>query len=74
MDFGKNVNDAGQVAIECLYSSWIHPPHIDFCVNSPPSAIDLGSQGDILKCRLASDLVLAVNEVLEGRQFVSPLG
>jgi DNA-binding NarL/FixJ family response regulator len=38
------------------------------------SAIDVGANGYVVKRRLASDLILAVNEVLQGRQFVSPLG
>jgi DNA-binding NarL/FixJ family response regulator len=38
------------------------------------SAIDVGANGYVVKCRLASDLIPAVKEVLAGRQFVSPLG
>lgn len=38
------------------------------------SAMDAGALGYVVKCRLASDLVLAINEALAGRQFVSPLG
>jgi DNA-binding NarL/FixJ family response regulator len=37
------------------------------------TALELGAEGYIVKCRLASDLIPAVREVLAGRQFVSPL-
>ncbi len=37
------------------------------------TALEIGAEGYVVKCRLASDLILAVREVLAGRKFVSPL-
>lgn len=37
------------------------------------TALEAGASGDVVKCRLASDLTIAIQEALEGRQFVSPL-
>jgi DNA-binding NarL/FixJ family response regulator len=36
------------------------------------AAFAAGALGYVLKCRLASDLLLALREVLAGRSFVSP--
>jgi DNA-binding NarL/FixJ family response regulator len=36
------------------------------------AALTAGAQGYVVKCRLASDLLLALREVLGGRSFVSP--
>ena len=36
------------------------------------AALQLGGTGYVTKPRLASDLVLAVHEALEGNRFVSP--
>ncbi len=38
------------------------------------TALEAGASGYVVKCRLASDLTMAVIEALAGRQFVSPLG
>jgi DNA-binding NarL/FixJ family response regulator len=35
------------------------------------AALEAGAQGYVIKCRLASDLPLAISEVLAGRSFVS---
>ena len=35
-------------------------------------AFSIGGQGYVIKSRLASDLVVAIKEVSEGRSFVSP--
>ena len=37
------------------------------------AALAAGALGYVVKCRLASDLLLALREVLAGRSFVSPL-
>jgi DNA-binding NarL/FixJ family response regulator len=42
-----------------------HPDYVD-------AALATGAQGYVVKCRLASDLLLALREVLAGRLFVSP--
>src|SRR3954451_23408580 len=36
------------------------------------AALAAGAQGYVVKCRLASDLLLALREALAGRSFVSP--
>lgn len=36
------------------------------------AAVAAGAQGFVVKCRIASDLLLALREVLAGRQFFSP--
>jgi DNA-binding NarL/FixJ family response regulator len=36
------------------------------------AALEAGAQGYVVKCQLASDLLLALREVLAGRSFVSP--
>jgi DNA-binding NarL/FixJ family response regulator len=38
------------------------------------TALETGARGYVVKCRLATDLTMAVQEALAGRQFVSPLG
>ena len=38
------------------------------------TALEAGGQGYVVKSRLASDLILAVREVLAGRSFISNLG
>jgi len=36
------------------------------------AALNAGGQGYVVKCRLVSDLLLAVREALDGRLFISP--
>ena len=36
------------------------------------AGLDAGAKGYVVKCRVASDFLLAVKEVLAGRMFVSP--
>ena len=38
------------------------------------TALETGAQGYVVKCRLATDLIEAVREVLAGRLFISNLG
>jgi len=65
IEAARQLKAAGSRAKVVFLTVHEHPDYVR-------AALAAGAQGYVVKCRLASDLLLALREALAGRCFVSP--